>query len=394
VPTDGPPGAALLDLLLAALEPEIGPAVVLRERLHARPELAHAEHETAAAVLEALEAPGLRTVAGTGIAARLGTTAGGAVAVRAELDAVPVRERTNAPFASSGAAMHACGHDVHTAALVALFRAARSVERDLPTPLVALFQPSEEAYPSGAVELIDAGALDGVETVAAVHVHPDVAWGEVAVDDGAVNASSDNFSIVVEGRTGHAAYPHRTRDPVVALAEIVVALQSLVSRRLDPLRSAVITVGTLEAGSAENVIPEHARAGGTLRALRPDDRAMLRAALRTLVEHVAQAHGCTARVELTEGEPAIVNDAQLVERVRPLLERAGATPAPAQRSCGADDFGFFGAGARLLLLFLGVGGAPGAPHVPLHHPEFLPPPEAVAAVARAQAAAYAAAAQR
>ena len=392
--TDRPSGAALLDLLLFALEPERERAAALRERLHAWPELAHAEHETAAAVLEALEAPGRETVAGTGIVARLGPSGGGAVAVRAELDAVPVRERTNVSFAASGPAMHACGHDVHMAALVSLFRAARSVERALPAPLVALFQPSEEAYPSGALELIDAGVLDGVETVAAVHVHPEVPWGEVAVDEGPVNASSDNFTIVVEGHGGHAAYPHRTRDPVVTLAEIVVALQSLVSRRVDPLSSAVVTVGALEAGSAANVTPEVARATGTLRALHAGDRDTLRDSLRTLVEHVALAHGCTARVELTEGEPAIVNDAELVSRVRPLLEQAGAAPAAAQRSCGADDLGFFGARARLLLLFVGVAGAPGPPAVPLHHPEFLPPTEAVAAVARAQAAAYAAAAGR
>jgi amidohydrolase len=385
VPIDG---AVLLDALLAALEPELAPAVALRERLHAQPELAHAEHRTAAAVLEALEASGAETVAGTGIVARLGPADVGAVAVRAELDALPVRERTNATFAATGATMHACGHDVHMAALVALFRAARSVERELPAPFVALFQPSEEAYPSGAVELIEAGALDGVETVAAAHVHPDVAWGEVAVDEGPVNASSDSFIIVIEGQSGHAAYPHDTRDPVVALAAVVVALQSLVSRRLDPLRSAVVTVGTLEAGSADNVIPEHARAGGTLRALHPDDRVALREALGTLAEHIALAHDCTARVEWTEGEPAIVNDAAAVARVRPLLERTGAAPAPTQRSCGSDDFGFFGASSRLLLLFVGVGGAPGMSQVPLHHPEFLPPSEAVAAVARAQAAAY------
>lgn len=383
-------GLALLDALHTALEPELGPAMTLREKLHAQPELAHVEHRTSAAILEALEAPSAETVAGTGIVARLGPPGNSAVALRAELDALPVREQTSAPFAATGAAMHACGHDVHMAALVALFRAARRVE--LPVPFVALFQPSEEAYPSGAIDLIDAGVLDGVETVAAAHVHPDVAWGDVAVDEGPVNASSDSFVVVVEGESGHAAYPHDTRDPVVALAAIVVALQSLVSRRVDPLRSAVITVGTLEAGAADNVIPEQARAGGTLRALHPDDRVELRKALGTLAEHVALAHGCTARVEWTEGEPAIVNNAALVGRVRPLLDRVGLGLAPTQRSCGADDFGFFGARSRLLLLFVGVAGAPGMRRVPLHHSEFLPPSAAVGAVARALAAAYVAAA--
>ncbi len=378
--------AALLDALLTELEPELGSAVTLREKLHAQPELAHAELRTSAAILEALDAPNAETVAGTGIVARLGPAGDRAVALRAELDALPVREQTDAPFAAAGGAMHACGHDVHMAALVALFRAARRVE--LPAPFVALFQPSEEAYPSGALDLIEAGALDGVETVAAAHVHPDVAWGDVAVDEGPVNASSDSFVVVVDGESGHAAYPHRTRDPVVALAAIVVALQSLVSRRVDPLRSAVITVGRLEGGAADNVIPEHARAGGTLRALHPDDRIQLREELGTLATHVALAHGCAARVEWIEGEPAIVNDAMLAGQVRPLVERAGLGLAPAQRSCGADDFGFFGDRSRLLLLFVGLRDAPGMPRVPLHHPEFLPPSAAVGAVARALAAAY------
>jgi amidohydrolase len=178
----------------------------------------------------------------------------------------------------------------------------------------------------------------------------------------------------------------------VAVAAVVVAAQTLVSRRTDPLRSAVVTVGSLRAGSVENVIPGEARALGTLRALVPDDRSLLRQELEALVGHVAAAHGCTAEVEWTEGEPAIVNDPALVARVQPLLESAGLERAPAFRSCGADDFGFFSPSARLLLLFAGVRGAPGNPDVPLHHPRFLPPNEAVGAVARAQAAALAAAA--
>jgi amidohydrolase len=389
VPTDGP----LLDLLLAGLDREQERAADLRERLHAQPELAHSEHATSAALLEALEEPDVQIVCGTGLVARVGTGAG-AVAVRAELDAVPVRERTGVQFAATGEAMHACGHDVHMAALVALVRAARAIEDALPAPLVALFQPSEEDYPSGAALVRDAHALDDLSAVTAVHVHPDVEWGTVAVEPGPVNASSDDFTILIEGRTGHAAYPHAARDPVLALAAVVVALQSIVARRVDPLRSAVLTVGTLEAGSATNVIPESANARGTLRALHPDDRTLLRDELRAVVDHVAAAHGCTARIELTEGEPGIVNDEELVERVRPLLARTGARPGHAFRSCGADDFGFFGDRASLLLLFVGVRGAPGTPRVPLHHPEFLPPRAAVAAVARAQAAAYVAAAER
>lgn len=374
----------LLRALLSALEPELPAAEDLRERLHARPELAYAEHETAATVLAALEADRVERAAGTGILARLGPP-GPAVALRAELDALRQTERTGAPFAAAGGAMHACGHDVHMAALLAVFRAARRVA--LPVPLVALFQPSEEDYPSGAARLVAEDALAGIDTVAAVHLHPDVAPGAVTADDGPVNASSDNFRIVVDGHAGHAAYPHVTRDPVVVLAEIVVAAQTLVSRTVDPLHSAVVSVTQLQAGAgAENVVPEQAVAGGTLRALDPDDREPLKARLKALVENLGAAHGCTARLELTSGEPAIVNDPALTAAVRPLLAAAGIGAAAPMRSCGSDDFGFFGERARLLLLFAGYDTAR---RVPLHHPEFLPARGAVATVARAFACAYA-----
>ena len=394
MPVSTETAAELLGRLLEALEPELAAAEALRERIHANPELAHAEHETAATVLAALEAGDAERVVGTGILARLGPRGGGAVALRAELDALALTERTGAPFAATGGAMHACGHDVHMAALVALFRAARRVEAALPAPLVAIFQPSEEDYPSGAVRLLEQGGLDGVETVVAAHVHPDVAPGAVTADDGPVNASSDNFLIVVEGHGGHAAYPHATRDPVVVLAEIVVALQTLVARTVDPLHSAVLSVTRLMAGTAENVVPEEARAAGTLRALQPEVRPQLKQRLRELVEHVAAAHGCTGRFELTVGEPAIVNDPVLTARVRPLLAASGLPIAAPMRSCGSDDFGIFGAAARLLLLFVGFEPAPGAPRVPLHHPRFLPATATVGPVARALAAAYAAAAAR
>lgn len=391
--TEGPAGGALLRRLLGALDEELPAATALRERLHARPELANAEHETAKTVLAELGGDGARRVAGTGILARVGPPGPGEIAVRAELDALAVGERTGAPFAATGEAMHACGHDVHMAALVALFRAARRIEGALPAPLLAVFQPSEEDYPSGAVQLLDAGALEGVAAIAAAHVHPGVPAGAVTADDGPVNASSDNFCIEVGGRAGHAAYPHTARDPVVVLAEIVVALQTLVSRTLDPLHGAVVSVTRLDAGTAENVIPARACARGTIRSLDPADRVALKERMRDLVEHLAAGHGCTSRLALTEGEPAIVNDPELTARVRPLLRAAGAAPSPPMRSCGSDDFGFFGSAARLLLLFVGFDPAPGVPRVPLHHPEFLPGAAAVGAVARAQAAAYVAAAR-
>ena len=379
----------LLKTLLGSLEEELPQAVTLRERLHMTPEPSHAEHVSAGLVAKALGAQGVEHVARTGLMARVGPP-GKAVAVRAELDALPIEEETGAPFAATNALMHACGHDVHMAALTALFRAAGRIS--LPKPLVALYQPSEEAYPAGADLVVREGALaGGTDAIVAVHVHPDVPWGSLSVEAGPVNASSDNLRITVEGSGAHAAYPHRAHDPILALSHAIVALQSLVSRRLDPMHAAVFSVGWVRAGSAENVIPNIAQAGGTLRALEPGDREPLRETAREIVENTARAHGCAARVEVIEGEPATVNEPALAAAARSLLPEAGFELAPAMKSCGSDDFGFYGRLSPTLMLFVGLAGAPGTSYVPLHHPRFLPPDEAVGAVARAQAVAFAAA---
>jgi amidohydrolase len=387
-----PPTDALLDRLLGAVERELAVAVELRHRLHAEPELAHEEHGTAAAVAAALPVAG-ETVAGTGLMARIGAGEEAPVAVRAELDGLPVRERTGAPFSAHGETMHACGHDVHMAALVALARAAHTLSGELPAPLLAVFQPSEEAYPSGAQELA-MGALAHAQprAVLAAHVHPELAWGSVALDAGAINASCDAFEIVVEGRPSHGAYPHLGRDPILAIAAIVLALNAQLGRRIDPLAVASLTVGVLEGGSAENVIPASARARGALRAHRPADRAALRELVLEVADGVARAHGCSARVELTEGEPALENDPEIVARARRLLAGAGLRPAPEWRSCGSDDLAFLGAVAPLAMALVGLDGAEGFSPRPLHHPELLPPDLAVGAVARVQAVLYVAAA--
>jgi amidohydrolase len=386
MPTD------LLRALLGSLDDELPRAMALRERLHASPEPSHEERATAGLVAGDLETESMEPVAGTGLLARVGPP-GDAVAVRAELDALPIREETDAPFAAANGFMHACGHDVHMAALAAVFRAAGRMAGRLPKPLAALYQPSEETYPSGADLIVKGGTLaSGTAAVVASHVHPDVPWGSVSVEPGPVNASCDYLRIVVEGSGGHGAYPHRARDPILALSHIVVALQALVSRRTDPMHAAVFSVGWLRAGSAENVIPDLAEAGGTLRALHPEDRAPLRGMARGIVANTARSHGCSGKVEVTAGEPATVNDSALARAARSLLREAGFGLAPAMRSCGSDDFGFYGRVAPTLLLFVGIGGAPYIPDVPLHHPRFLPPSEAVGAVARSQAVAFAAAA--
>ncbi len=383
---------ALPELLLARLQQELPAAVELRHRLHAHPELAHAERWTADAI--AAEMPvAVEAAAGTGRLARVGPADGAPVAVRAELDALPVAERTGSAFSARGDAMHACGHDVHMAALVALARACQALADELPAPLLAVFQPSEEAYPSGAEELA-AGELARAEpaAVVAAHVHPQLPWGSVALDAGIVNASCDAVEITVEGRASHGAYPHLGRDPILALAEIVVALHAQVGRRIDPLSPAVLTIGVIEGGTAENVIPASARARGALRAQGSEQRRELRALVARVSAGVAAAHGCSARVELIAGEPPLENDARIIAAARAMLGSAGLQLAAPWRSCGSDDFAFFGELAPLAMGFVGLAGLPGFLERPLHHPELLVPDEAVGAVARLQALLYLAAA--
>ncbi|MCW3029178.1 MAG: hypothetical protein JWN81_2389 [Solirubrobacterales bacterium] len=383
---------AALDQLLSGIEQELSHAVELRHRLHAHPELAHAEEWTSAMVARELPVESV-TAAGTGRVARIGAAAGRPVAVRAELDGLPIEERTDVPHRAAGGVMHACGHDVHMAALVALSRAAHAHADSLPAPLVAIFQPSEEAYPSGAEQLVreELPRIDPAAVVAA-HVHPELPWGTVALDPGEVNASSDNFEITIEGEPSHGAYPHRGRDPILALAHVIVALHSQATRRIDPLQPAVLNIGVVEGGGAENVIPALARARGSLRVHRPEDRIALRQMVEEVVTAVAAAHGCRGGTTIVAGEPALCNDPVIAASARGLLSRAGLQAAPEWRSCGSDDFAFFGELAPLAMGFVGLDGAPGFKTRPLHHPELLPPDGAVAAVARVQAVLYVAAA--
>jgi len=382
---------AILRQLLAGIERELPQAVELRHRLHAHPELAHAETSTAALVSE--ELPVDCATAGTARIARIGPPGEAAIAVRAELDGLPIEEHTDAPFRAAGGVMHACGHDIHMAALIALARAAHALGDSLPAPLVAVFQASEEAYPSGAEELVrDELAAIAPAAVVAAHIHPEVRWGTVALDTGTVNASSDNIEITVQGEPSHGAYPHHGRDPILAISHVIVALHAQIARRIDPLRPAVLTIGVVQGGEVENVIPARARALGSLRAHRPEDRLALRRMVEEVVSGVAAAHGCRASAAIVEGEPALQNDPAIVASARELLAGAHLQPAPEWRSCGSDDFAFFGALAPIAMAFVGLDGAPGFIARPLHHPEMLAPDSAVGAVARAQAVLYAAAA--
>lgn len=362
-------------------------AAALRRQIHAAPEVSGSESATADLVAEAIGAESVRTVAGTGRIIRIGP-AGPAVAVRAELDALPIREATGASFAASNGAMHACGHDVHLAAMAAFARACRSVE--LPTAVLLVLQPREESSPSGALDILQAGLLDEaeVDTVIGAHVHHAIPAGSVSVGRGVVNAASDEFEIVVRGRGGHAAYPHLLRDPIAALANVMVALSQVVGRRIDPMHGALITIGSVTAGTRPNVIPDVATARGSIRAMEQVERQLLRTELQQTVSQVASAHGCEGTVSIIEGEPTLVNDPALNDAVVPLLGSLGLTVSEPMRSCGTDDFAHFAVRFPALMIFVGVADPADLGEV-LHSPRFLPADESVSHVARAMLAGYA-----
>jgi amidohydrolase len=376
---------SLAEAWRAAVRRELGVAVALRHELHGTPQLSGAETETAERVSAAIgHGPG-RVVAGTGRLIEVAGRGPGAVALRTELDALPVRERTDVSWASPSGVMHACGHDVHMAAVVAVARAAAAVQ--LPVPLVALLQPREEGAESGALDVVRQGTLADVDAIVAAHVQPRLPAGVIGVTPGPVNAAIDEFTVTVSGQGGHSGYPHTVTDSVLALASIVVSLQQLGARRVDPVVGIACMVNQLRAGSANNVVPERAVGSGTVRTMREEDRNQARVALQEIAANVAAAHGCTAKVRIVDGGPALVNDEHLATRAYLLLEEMGHQVTADFRSFGSDDFSHYCAGTRGLMMFVGTGEAGGG----LHDATFLPGDDYIALVADALVAGYCAA---
>ena len=298
--------------LLDALRTRIGEFVHLRRDLHQHPELAFEEHRTAALVADKLEGWGYtveRGVGGTGVVGRLVRGTGSRrLGLRADMDALPIEETSGVAWASTRPGlMHACGHDGHTAMLLA---AARHLAEhgSFDGTLHLVFQPAEEGG-GGALRMMSDGLFERYpcDAVFAMHNMPGIAQGHLVFRDGAAMASSDYATITIEGVGGHGAMPHRAADPIVAAASLVMALQTIVSRNVDPLHAAVVTVGALQAGQANNVIPASARLELSMRALDREVRALLERRIRALVAAQAESFGCTARIDWRPGYAVLVN---------------------------------------------------------------------------------------
>lgn len=357
-------------------EPLAARVIELRRAIHRRPELGFEEHETAALVERELDSLGVqhRRAAKTGIVARIdGAQPGRTVALRADMDALPVGERSGVPFGSEiEGKMHACGHDAHTAMLLGAARLLVGMKDKLAGSVVLVFQPAEEG-PGGALPMIEEGVLENPspEAIAMLHVDSSLDVGTVGISPGAVNASADEFYVTVRGSGGHGGYPHSAIDAIPASAALVLALQNVVARETDPLASAVVTVGTIAGGYRNNVIADTVELGGTLRAHDPAVRDALEARVRRIVGGVAAAYNVQAEVRLIRGYPPVHNDVALAERfTRYLHDRS---PLHVQRSpatMGAEDFAYFAQRVPGLLIRLGVrSDASGSVH-PGHSPFF------------------------
>ena len=332
---------------------EILPGVIAdRRHLHQHPELAFEEHETAKFVAERLRQLGvedIRTgVGGTGVTGLIHGRKGPGkvVLLRADMDALPIQEENEVDYASTvPGKMHACGHDAHTAMLLGTARVLMQRREEFAGTVKLLFQPAEEVPPGGAIAMIRDGALEDphVDAVLGLHVAADMPAGQIGVREGPGSAGSDRFRVTIQGKGGHAARPQSAIDPVVIAAQIVLALQTLVSRETDPMQAAVVSTTAILAGEAFNVIPDTAELRGTVRTLSPEVRARMQERLPALVEGVARAMGAEAQVEYILGYPGIVNDPAMVAIVRQAaIEVAGEENVVVNElGMGGEDFAYF-----------------------------------------------------
>jgi amidohydrolase len=349
-------------------------AIVWRRHLHAHPELSFAEHETSTFLFEllgGLDGIELERPTETSVVAYLRTgRPGKTLALRADIDALPIQEETGLEFASQNSGvMHACGHDGHTAMMLATLNALHERRDELTGEIRFIFQHAEELGPGGAGQLVGAGVMDGVDLVVGAHLFSLDELGKVGVLSGPHTAAADTFSIEIRGKGGHGAAPHKSVDPVTAAAQVVTGLQHVVSRTVDPIERAVVSVTRIHAGTADNIIPETVELGGTVRTFTPEVRATVRDAMKRTIDGIAAAHGCTATFAYEEGYDSVVNDEEasaLVEAAvrEELGDEAFFVPEPIM---GGEDFSAYLAAAPGAFFIVGAGGEDRFPH---HHPRF------------------------
>jgi amidohydrolase len=352
--------------------------IAWRRHLHRHPELSFHEHQTAdyvEAQLRAMDGLTLSRPTPTSVLAVLkGGAPGRTLLLRADMDALPIQEDTGLEFASlHPGVMHACGHDGHTAMLLGAARVLTQEQATLNGEVRFIFQHAEELFPGGAQQVVDAGVMDGVDTAVGTHLFSTIPVGQIALKAGPLMAAPDVFEITVTGRGGHAAMPHETTDPVVIAAHVITAMQSIVSRLRDPLEPAVLSVTTLRAGSADNVIPDAATLTGTVRTFDPALREAIPVQLERLVQGVTAAFGAEYTLSYTRGYRATVNDPAITEVLRQVVRDTVGADAltEATPTMGGEDFSAYLTRAPGAFVFIGAGNIQKGVVAPHHHPHFM-----------------------
>ena len=377
LPAQSPALDADTERKIAALEARV---VAWRRDIHQHPELGNREVRTAKIVADHLKALGYQVQAGVAHTGVVGILRGGrpgpVVLLRADMDALPVTERVNLPFASKVKAMfngaevgvmHACGHDTHVAILMGVAEVLAGMKERIPGTVKLVFQPAEEGPPQGeeggAELMVKQGVLDGPKVDAAFALHIDASRevNTISYTPGGIYASADDFRITVKGKQTHGGYPWNGVDPIVTSAHIITALQTIVSRQVKLTENpAVVTIGRIQGGVRSNIIPEQVEMVGTLRALHPDDRKLLHERVRRIATNVAESMGATVEVQIpvTTAYPVTYNDPPLTATMVPVLEQvAGAGKLVLQRpETGAEDFSFIA--ERVPSLYIQLGGRP------------------------------------
>jgi len=351
--------------------------VDIRRDLHMYPELSFQEKRTPEFIANYLKDLGLEVrtgVGGNGVVGYLkGGKPGKTIALRADFDALPIEDEKDVPYKSKvTGVMHACGHDIHTAALLGVAKTLSKIKDEIKGTVVFLHQHAEELSPGGAVSMIEDGCLDGVDEVYGAHVEVNFPIGTVAVNDGYVHAASDAFDITIFGKGGHGAEPHRCIDPVVIGSHLVIDLQNIVSRRIDPLHPAVVTVGAFHSGNAHNVIPDKAYLKGTVRTYDKDVRTQVEKEINLIAQQIGAKHGAKIEVKYTKGYIALYNHPKETEYIKRLSEEIfgekNVVIKPADM--GGEDFAYYVDTVPGTFFWVG-GGNPDLNAVyPHHHPKF------------------------
>lgn len=381
------------------------PAMIeIRHKLHQNPELSNRETQTAALVADHLRKLGLEVktgVAKTGVLAILhGGRPGPRIAVRADMDALPVTEESDLPFRSTrrdtflgqevGVA-HACGHDIHTSALLGVATVLAALKDQIPGTIQFIFQPAEEGPPAGerggADLMLEEGAFaEKPEAVFALHSFPDLQVGEVGFNPGPTMAAVDQFTARIKGKQAHGAQPHLSVDPVVMAAQAILALQTIRSRNLSPFEPSVVTVGIVRGGERFNIIPGEVLLEGTVRTYNEEVRATVERRMREILDGTTRAGGGSFELDYKKNAPPTINDRALTETVRPLLERAlgAGNVKVVEPSMAGEDFAYFANQVPGFFFRLGVV-KPGTASGGLHTPTFRADDSAVPAGMRAMA---------